>query len=260
MKKYLRVFIEILKNNLIREMEFRANFFLWLGVQGLWIGLQILIVQILFQYTDAIHGWTKPEIFLLIGIFRLIRGIFDFFVYANLVGFPESVGRGELDYTLTKPINTLFFVSVRKHQYSQLGRFISGVGFILYAWGALSIPVNLENILSLTFFMVAGFLTLYSIILLISTASIFLIRLSALSSFYDILNTALRYPVNLLVNDNQLQFLLIPFATIVTIPAQVVLGKPLFGGLLSELSVMVLVGLALWFWNFALKHYSSASS
>ena len=262
MNKYLRITSAIFKYNLVREMEFRANFFLWLGIQGLWVGLQIFIIQVLFQYTNVIRGWTKPEVFFLIGLFRIIKGFFDFFIYENLVYLSESIDRGELDYSLIKPLNTLFLISINRHKYSELGTFLTGIGFVMYGWYILSIPLTFQNILLSVLLMISGLIALYSIILFVSTLSFFLTRLRAISSFYDILDTALRYPTDLLISGrSQMGVILIPLAIVVTVPDQIILGKSNSLVFVGEIAgAMLFFLLAFIFWNFALKHYSSASS
>ena len=262
MKKYFRVTVALLKNNLIREMEFRANFFLWFLIQIIWVGLQILIVQTLFQYTDNIYGWTKPEMFLLIGMFRVARGVFDFFVYINLTDLPESINTGNFDHSLTKPISPLYLASFRRHQYNQVGTFISGIGFIVYAWQALNFSLTLLNFLMLGTLIMSGFLAFYSLILIVSTLSFFLKKLSAIGSFHDIVNTILRYPVDLLLgNRNGANLFLLPLTIIATIPAKIVLGKLGPSFLVFEAIAVTLFFLAAYFfWKFSLKRYSSASS
>ena len=262
MKKYLLVSLAILKNNLIREMEFRTNFLMWIFVQIAWVGLQIFIIQILFQYTESIHGWTKPEIFLLIGMFRVARGIFDFFIYANLTDLPDNINTGNLDYLLTRPVSPLYLASFRRHQYDQIGTFFSGIAFIIYAWQALGLSLNIVNLLRINILMVSGFFAFYSLILSVSTLSFFLTKLSAIGSFHDIVNATLRYPIDLLLGGNaRVSLLLLPLAMIVTIPAKIMLGKvgPIF--LFLELfSVLAFFLFAYRFWIFALRHYPSASS
>jgi ABC-2 type transport system permease protein len=255
MQKYFRVSLAILKNNLIREMEFRANFLLWLFIQGVWVGLQILIVQVLFQYTDAIYGWTQPEVFMLIGMFRVSRGLFDFFVYANLTDLPDIIDSGNLDYSLTKPISALYLASFRRHQYDQLGTFLTGIAFIAYAWPGANVPLTIILI-------ICGFVAFYSLILIISTLSFYLTKLTAIGSTHDILNTILRYPIDLLVgNRGQADVLLLPLTVIVTIPAKIVLGKaPQSWFWLEIASVVIFFLLAYGFWKYSLRRYSSASS
>lgn len=236
-------------------MEYRANFFLWLFIQILWVSLQIFIVQILFQHTDNILGWTKSEMFLLIGMYRVARGIFDFFIYANLTNLSEDINTGNLDYSLTKPVSALYLSSFRRHQYDQIGTFFFGLGFIFYA--GLSV-----NFVALSILILSGFLAFYSLILMVSTLSFFLTKLSAISSFHDIINTVLRYPVDILLgNRSGANLFLLPLTIIATIPAKIVLGKisPIF--VTVELACTGLFFLlAVSFWKFAIKRYSSASS
>ena len=62
----------MLRNSLIREMAFKANFLLWMGVELLWFIGQIVFLEVIFGYVDQIGDWTKWEVVLLVGTHQLI--------------------------------------------------------------------------------------------------------------------------------------------------------------------------------------------
>jgi len=59
MKRYLEIYSIMLRNSVIREMSFKANFILWMAVELLWFLGQIIFIQVLFQYVNRIGDWTK---------------------------------------------------------------------------------------------------------------------------------------------------------------------------------------------------------
>ena len=45
LRKYLEVYRVMLRNSLIREMNFKLNFVLWLVVESLWFVGQLVFIQ-----------------------------------------------------------------------------------------------------------------------------------------------------------------------------------------------------------------------
>ena len=133
MKRYFYIFSRITIQNLVREMEFRSNFFLLLFTQMFWTVLQLVLVEVAFQFTGNIVGWTKYEIIALIGFYRIAKGFFDIFFYPNVMYLPDSVNRGELDYVLTRPINSFFLTVTRRQFLENISPVLAGLGILVYA-------------------------------------------------------------------------------------------------------------------------------
>lgn len=243
-------------------MEFRGNFLLWIFIQLLWVSLQIFVIQILFTHTTNILGWSKFEVFFLTGLFRTIRGVFDYIVYANLINLPDAIDQGELDYSLTRPVNALFLLSVRRHEYSEFATILTGMGFVIYSWINLKLPVSFVFVGNLLMLLILGFLAFYSIILFFATLSFFFTRLSAMNSVYDVFNTILRYPVDIFSRHSPvLEIVALPLAVIATIPARILFSPVSPSLVLTEwLIVSAMVASVMYLWNAAIKRYSSASS
>ena len=84
MRRYFEIYAIMFRNSLIREMSFKANFLLWIVVELLWFLGQIVFIEVIFQYVDAIGDWTKWEMILLIGTHQFISQVFQAFFYLNL--------------------------------------------------------------------------------------------------------------------------------------------------------------------------------
>ena len=103
----------MLRNSLIREMAFKANFLLWMGVELLWFIGQIIFIEVIFGYVDRIGDWTKWEVVLLVGTHQLIAQIFQAFFTRTWPICPNSSGTGRFDFLLLQPIDTQFAVSTK---------------------------------------------------------------------------------------------------------------------------------------------------
>src|SRR5215510_10653995 len=83
----------MLRNSLIREMSFKANFLLWMLVEVLWF---------------------VGEVVLLIGTHQMISQLFQAFFFVNVANIPELVRTGKLDSLLVLPIDSQFAVSTKQ--------------------------------------------------------------------------------------------------------------------------------------------------
>jgi len=257
MNRYLNLFYCFFKYNLVQEMEFRQNFYIRLFTQVLFVILQLVIVNTFFLFTPTLGNWSKMEVFVLIGIFRLIEGFFHMFIQTNLLELPELINRGELDLLLYKPINPLLFVSFRHHQLYEFSTFLSGLVILFYS--QLIHGLNWLNVLSLAF---CGLIVLYAIMLFFSTLAFYIPRLTALHSIWDVLSKTSRFPLDIFTNSSRfLLILLAPLFLVVTLPSQIILGKQPPVYFLSQIFGTILITyLAYLFWRFSLRRYSSASS
>src|SRR5438105_14955314 len=103
----------MLRNSLIREMSFKANFLLWMLVEVLWFVGQIFFFSIIFGNVDRIGDWTKWEVILLIGTHQLISQLFQAFFFVNIAAVLELVRTGKLDTLLVLPVDRQFAVSTK---------------------------------------------------------------------------------------------------------------------------------------------------
>lgn len=241
-------------------MEFRTNFFILLGLDIFWAFFQIFLVTIFFSYTDSIAGWTKYQAFFIVGFFRFVKGVFDVVIRQNLFGFSDWITRGDFDYLLTRPIDTMFLASTRYHVFSDIGSFVGGVVILIYVVPLLH--VSLLQIFFMGIMATLSFVCLYSLVLLFATLAFFVTRLSAMKPYYDLISNTARFPGDIFTKGTLMgEAFLLPFIAIATIPARLITGKSGPDAVLLEFVIAVsLLIIARRFWSFALRHYSSASS
>src|SRR5215468_10416189 len=114
MRRYIEIYSIILRNSLIRDMSFKANFLLWMVVEVLWFCGQIVFFSIIFGNVDRIGDWTKWEVVLLVGTHQIIAQLFQAFFFVNVANIPELVRTGKLDSILVLPIDSQFAVSTKQ--------------------------------------------------------------------------------------------------------------------------------------------------
>ena len=98
MRRYIEIYSIMLRNSLIRDLSFKANFLLWMVVEILWFCGQIVFFSIIFGNVDHIGDWTKWEVVLLVGTHQIIAQLFQAFFFVNVANIPELVRTGKAGF------------------------------------------------------------------------------------------------------------------------------------------------------------------
>src|SRR5258708_19161083 len=130
---YLRVYAVMLRNSLIREMNFKLNFLLWMLVELLWFLGQLAFIEVLYGQVQEIAGWSKWQVVTLVGVHQIVSQLFQSLFYVNLANLPELIRTGRLDLMLTLPIDTQFAVSTRQISFDCLVNALIGVAIVTFA-------------------------------------------------------------------------------------------------------------------------------
>jgi ABC-2 type transport system permease protein len=265
MRRYFEIYAIMFRNSLIREMNFKANFLLWILVELLWFLGQIVFVEVIFQYVEQIGDWTKWEIILLIGTHQLISQLFQAFFYINIANVPELVRTGRMDFMLLLPIDTQFAISTRQFGFDSVINAGVSVGIIGLALAKLGIHPTAAQMLLYTVAVGFGCAIHYSIMFFLSTISFWIVRAQGLIyGYYNLFNIA-RYPDGIFRGVFKFVFSwIIPVIIVANVPARV-LVKASHGELALPLlhlavATFFVLGISRLFWKLALSRYTSASS
>ncbi|MBA2622730.1 MAG: ABC-2 family transporter protein [Chthoniobacterales bacterium] len=264
MRRYIEIYTIMLRNSLIREMSFKANFILWMLVEVLWFCGQIAFFGIIFGQVDQIGDWSKWEVVLLVGTHQTIAQLFQAFFFMNISNIPELVRTGKLDSLLVLPVDSQFAVSTKQFGLDSILNAILGLVVVTVSLVQLriapSVPLVLLYLCALGF----GVAIHYSIMLSLAAVSFWIVRAQGLVyGYFNFLNIA-RYPDVIFPRVFRFIFSwLVPVIIVANIPARLLiepLEEPTW--LVVQLVVAALGALILSrvFWRFALRRYSSASS
>src|SRR6266550_1487694 len=139
MRRYIEIYSIMLRNSLIREMSFKANFLLWMIVEILWF-----CGQIVFGQVDHIGDWTKWEVVLLVGTHQIIAQLFQALFFVNVANIPELVRTGKLDSLLVLPIDSQFAVSTKQFGLDSVLNAILGAIVVIVALTKLQVTPSLS--------------------------------------------------------------------------------------------------------------------
>ena len=254
----------MLRNSLIREMSFKANFLLWMIVEILWFCGQILFFSIIFGQVNRIGDWSKWEVVLLVGTHQIIAQLFQAFFFVNVANVPELVRTGKLDSLLVLPLDSQFAVSTKQFGLDSVINALIGAAVVLLALTRLQITPSAGAVLLYLIALGFGVAVHYSIMLSLAAVSFWIIRAQGLVyGYFNFLNIA-RYPDVIFPKLFRFVFgWIIPVVIVANIPARLLiksLGQP--GWLMFHMIVAGTIAamISRAFWRFALRHYSSASS
>ncbi len=261
MKYYLRIFLALINTASKRYLEYRWNTFGNLVTSTLSLILVIFFVDIIFSQTNNIAGWTKPEVLFFVGTFRVFSSLLSFLYLRSINFIPKYIQRGDLDMFLVKPVNVQFYVSLCFTRVYEIINLLPGIVLIGYALQSLG-GVSWEGWLLLLGGVICGLLIFYGLYFMCATLAFWFVQFNSLTSIYFVANSFLCFPTDVFGKNGSLVFTyLIPLGFIVTVPVRIFLAKdpPLFL-ILSVFFAALSLWLSVKFWNYALKHYTSASS
>ncbi|NJM99648.1 MAG: ABC transporter permease [Phormidesmis sp. RL_2_1] len=260
MGRYLRVLQLFWRVAIAAELEYRVNFVIALltslgGLAGSLFGL------FLFYRTDySFQGWSWDEALLVLGIFTILQGISAIFLVPNLNKIVSHVQAGTLDFVLLKPISSQFWLSTHTVSPWGLPDFIFGVMLVFY--GGSHLGLSPMAYLAMLPPLVLGIVSLYSLWFILGATSIWFVKIYNVTEVLRSLLEAGRFPIEGYPAAYRIFFtFIIPVAFLTTVPAQTMIGRSdpywLIG---SFLLAVVLFQISRWFWQFALRFYTSASS
>jgi ABC-2 type transport system permease protein len=255
------------RNCLRQAVEFRANFFVNMFTNFAWVFSLLIFLGIIYNNTQSVAGWTKGEMFILFGTYSVLRGVSNSLFYNNLSQIPTTVRMGTMDFVLTKPVNSQFYVSLRYIALEDLGQTAGGLLVMVLGWSQLHhSPPAASSVLAYSLMLLMGLVIFYSLNLLLMTLSFWLVRLDNLMVLADTVFGIARTPIDIFGAFGKIPVLaltyVLPLAFLAAMPVAALFGKinPMTGVLESSAIAGFLLTCSTLFWAKATRSYSSASS
>lgn len=264
--RHLRLYCAFWRNCLRQAVEFRANFWANVLTNLGWLLSLVFFLKLIYLNTQAVAGWGEAEMFLLVGTYSLLRGITDTLFSKNLSDLPNQIRLGTMDFTLLRPVNSQFFVSLRFVSLENLGQFAGALALLGYGLSLRRTPVHVWDVLTYAGLLACGVVLFYAISLTAMTLSFWLVRVDNLFVGLETVFSIARTPIDIFRAWGALpRFFLtyiLPLAFLAAMPV-----KALFGHIDQGRTLAAGVGLAglfftlsAVFWRYATRSYSSASS
>ncbi len=260
--RYLRLYRSFLMHNLKNEMIYRANFAIAVGMDIVFMGVNVVFFAIVYGNVETIGGWTFHQTLILVGSVGVVRELAYLTFRQGFLQLGDYVRTGNFDVMLTAPMATFVHLAFRHVSLTEslgeglMGLFLVGYGFAhLDAASWISVPLYLLMLFN-------SLVIYYAFSLTVNSMVFWLVKSQELNTVvYYFMNTA-RYPREIYHGLGKAFFtFIVPSSLIATTPASILAGRA--EGNLVGLSIgvaVVLLCLGLSVWNWSLHYYSSASS
>ncbi len=262
-KRYFRIFTQLFKFRLSNQMIYRASFWTVFFVDMSMFLIQLAVFSALFLNVDHINGWNKYQMIFFVGTFNLVDSTNMFLCFFGIISIPGKIREGKLDIYMTKPVNTLFWVTFESIDIGSSLLFIPASLMIGYATIKLGITLTLGKVLGYFLLLALMLLLLYSLMLILRTLSFWFIKTDALHDLEgELMGFSFRVPGIVYTGAAKfILYVLLPYALIATIPTQF-FTQILTGGqwLLVVCVTLFFTILAQVLWRLGLRNYTSASS
>ena len=233
MTRYISILLTFARACLVRDMTFRANFVLECVTSLGWMAMNLAFYLLVFTFTPEIGlgtGWTKAPFFVFVATGLIINSIVQALFMPSAEELTEMVRTGGLDGILVQPLDAQFLITCHRVDYSSLANGM--VGFLLLFWSLLSMKWTPTPVAFLLYplFVISGVTILYSFIIGLAAATIFLGRNQSLYDFWFYITTFSRYPMEIYSGPwgTPLQTLctfVLPILVVVNVPARL-LARP----------------------------------
>lgn len=261
MGRYWRIYRTFLASSFARELEFRANFIAKVIQNVVWCGFFVMILLVVYGQTDDVAGWNRSDGMVLAAVCFLMNAVTMATTF-SLMEIPQLVRMGTLDFILTKPVDSQFWVSGRKFNFDQIGTILAGVAMLIIGIVPADGWPSLLDWSGFTVLFVCSVLLFYSFNLALMTLGIWWVRVDNLWVLGESVMQVARYPIDIYGAALARFFVyVVPLAFVATLPSQQLVRG--FDGASVALGVawtLVAMLAARLFWRRALRSYSSASS
>jgi ABC-2 type transport system permease protein len=249
----------LVRNSLVRQLEFRANFVGRIAVEAIWMAAQVLTYLAAYRYAETLAGWNRAEMTVFLASLIISDGLFTILIYPNQNKFGQLLRTGQFDFYLLYPLPALFLSFFRFVNVHGLINVALGAG--LLAWQMAVDPVALNWALWLLY-LGLGFVAITCITIAVTAIGFWTTQTTNLVwLFFEIYRLGFR-PENFYAPWMR-RFLLsvFPAAFFFSVPVQLALGK--LGGTWFAYPWLVTgatLAAVAWIWKRGLRLYEGALS
>lgn len=262
MLRYLRLYAYFLRFSFSRAMEFRLDFFLRIFMDIVYYAVNVAFFKVVYLHTPTLGGWTEKQAMVFVAFYLVVDAIHMTVFVNNLWTLPQLINQGGLDYYLTRPVATLFFVSLRDFAASSFINLTMALGILGWALSLNTELLTPGNSLLLLFLLCNGVLLNYLISLVYLVPVFWTHSSRGFADASHIFSRFLERPDRLFVGFMRvLLTFILPLSLIASFPARLFLEGFDWGIFLHLIGVTAAFALGIRFvWGRGLRAYASASS
>lgn len=258
----LKLLAAFLKVNIQMALAYRADTVVNILLNVMWLGWELLTLNIIFSNTETIGGWGFGELIALLGVFRLVNTMMIALIWPNTEKFNQSIRDGSMDYTILQPINSMFLVTFSRITVWRIWDLLLAIVLIVIGVNMSGDLVTPLSILTFILLATSGVIIIYSLWIVLIALTFWFTKFDNNVTILQALLDAGRYPSTVYpVWLRIIVTFLVPIAVATTIPLQALRGDLDA----SRITMYFLIGVVSFIvasqvWKRGLKQYSGASS
>jgi ABC-2 type transport system permease protein len=260
--KYAHLLALFIRTSVMTGLEYRANFIgamVMTVVEVVWSAASVLLF---YSFTDTLGGWTFNETLVVVGLLFVAFGFLDAVIWKNVIELGQHIRKGTLDFILTKPVNSQFHATLQHYRVDRVASILGGVFLICYGLAQLGASPSAGQMALFVLLVTGALLLLYSALIMLGTLAFWVVEVESFGEIVFALLEIGRFPTAALPEPLRvIMTFIIPIAFVTTVPAEVIIGRItpqfVFYGWVFAVGAFIA---CVWFWNFAVRRYSSASS
>ena len=257
--KLLSAFFKV---NVQMALAYRADTIVNILLNLMWLGWELLSLNIIFSNTTTLGGWGLGELIALLGVFRLVNTMMIALIWPNTEKFNQSIRDGSMDYTILQPVNSMFLVTFSRITVWRIWDLLLAIVLIVIGINLSGDTVTPLQILTFILLATSGMIVIYSLWIVLIALTFWFTKFDNNVTILHALLDAGRYPAT--VYPAWLQVIvtfIIPVAVATTIPLQALRGALS----LNQVVLYFFIGIISFLvasrvWKVGLKQYSGASS
>jgi ABC-2 type transport system permease protein len=258
----LKLLSSFLKVNIQMSLAYRADTVVNILLNLMWLGWELLSLNIIFSNTTTLGGWGLGELIALLGVFRLVNTFMVALIWPNTEKFNQSIRDGSMDYTILQPVNSLFLVTFSRITVWRIWDLILAIVLIFVGINMSGDIATASSILTFILLAISGMIVIYSLWIVLIALTFWFTKFDNNVTILQALLDSGRYPAT--VYPAWLRIIvtfIIPIAVATTIPLQALRGELTVNQIVLFFAVgVVSFWIATRVWKAGLKQYSGASS
>ena len=261
MKRYFRIWVRLAIISFMVQMESFISSFGYLVGKLVRITFFLFFLFSIFKHTDALVGYTLPEVALFFLTFNIIDILAQLF-FRGIYGVRSLIREGDFDYFLIQPTNVLFRVAFHTVDFLDVVTIFPVMYITFYVLRKIPGGISTLRLLEYGLLIFNGLIIAFAIHIAVASLAVITQEMENTIWIYRDLMTLGRFPSD--IYDSPMRTILtfvMPVAVMVSFPAKAYLGKLAPIWLFHALAMaMTSLALSLYFWRFANRRYTSVSS
>ncbi|MFC4101441.1 ABC transporter permease [Paenibacillus xanthanilyticus] len=263
LRKHLNIYGLFIKNGLIAQLEFRANFVTGIVVECGYLLAKLLYVLVVYRTGVTINGLKPDSILMFVGTYTMMTGLFVGLFMTNFMNLSQHIRTGSLDILMTKPVSLQFITTLRHVDIGMpLPNLLGGAVMVGIGWHRMGIPFDIGSLASFAGYMVGAVALTYALFLLPELLAFKFVSTRALTEISHALWDFNNMPMGIYHTwVRRIGVFVLPIFLITNFSPLFVLGqlKPAYiaWGIAAPI---LFLALNRFLWTRAVKQYASASS